>query len=204
MFPKSNILLPARQALAGQSRLATTLGVGITKPSPATPTKYGGVYSVTLIPGDGVGKEITQSVEEIFEHTNVPVEFEKFNVSGETPEDAAIFKRSMDSLRRNKVGLKGILYTPVERSGHTSWNVAMRQQLDIYASLVLCKSVPGFPTRHRDVDFAIIRENTEGEYSGLEHQSSPGVVESLKIMTRHKTERIARFAFDFAIKNNRK
>ncbi|GAA5944210.1 isocitrate dehydrogenase (NAD(+)) IDH1 [Sporobolomyces koalae] len=204
MFPKSNILLPARQALAGQSRLATTLGVGITKPSPATPTKYGGVYSVTLIPGDGVGKEITQSVEEIFEHTNVPVEFEKFNVSGETPEDAAVFKRSMDSLRRNKVGLKGILYTPVERSGHTSWNVAMRQQLDIYASLVLCKSVPGFPTRHRDVDFAIIRENTEGEYSGLEHQSSPGVVESLKIMTRHKTERIARFAFDFAIKNNRK
>jgi isocitrate/isopropylmalate dehydrogenase len=79
----------------------------------------------------------------------------------------------MDSLRRNKVGLKGILYTPVERSGHTSWNVAMRQQLDIYASLVLCKSVPGFPTRHRDVDFAIIRENTEGEYSGLEHQVSP-------------------------------
>ncbi|GAA5887878.1 hypothetical protein JCM16303_007368 [Sporobolomyces ruberrimus] len=204
MFPKSNILLPARQALAGQSRLATTLGVGITRPSPATPTKYGGVYSVTLIPGDGVGREITQSVEEIFEHTNVPVEFEKFNVSGETPEDAAVFKRSMDSLRRNKVGLKGILYTPVERSGHTSWNVAMRQQLDIYASLVLCKSVPGFPTRHRDVDFAIIRENTEGEYSGLEHQSSPGVVESLKIMTRYKSERIARFAFDFAIKNNRK
>lgn len=100
----------------------------------------------------------------------------------------------------------------------------MRQQLDIYASVVLCKSVPGFPTRHKDVDFAIIRENTEGEYSGLEHQvrrphifvslgvcpdrvrmqSSPGVVESLKIMTRHKTERIARFAFDFAIKNGRK
>jgi isocitrate dehydrogenase (NAD+) len=80
----------------------------------------------------------------------------------------------------------------------------MRQQLDIYASVVLCKSVPGVPTRHRDVDFAIIRENTEGEYSGLEHTSSPGVVESLKIMTRAKCERIARFAFDFAIKNNRK
>ncbi|GAA5912852.1 hypothetical protein JCM5296_001035 [Sporobolomyces johnsonii] len=204
MFPKPNLLLPARHALAGQARLATTLGVGISKPSPATPTKYGGVYSVTLIPGDGVGKEITESVEEIFEHTNVPVEFEKYNISGNTPEDAALFKRSMDSLRRNKVGLKGILYTPVERSGHTSWNVAMRQQLDIYASVVLCKSVPGFPTRHRDVDFAIIRENTEGEYSGLEHQSSPGVVESLKIMTRQKSERIARFAFDFAIKNGRK
>ena len=80
----------------------------------------------------------------------------------------------------------------------------MRQQLDIYASVSLCKTVPGFPTRHRDVDFVIIRENTEGEYSGLEHQSFPGVVESLKIMTRAKSERIARFAFDFAIKNKRK
>lgn len=80
----------------------------------------------------------------------------------------------------------------------------MRQQLDIYASVVLCKSLPGFPTRHANVDFAIIRENTEGEYSGLEHQSYPGVVESLKVSTRAKAERIARFAFDFALKNNRK
>jgi isocitrate dehydrogenase (NAD+) len=80
----------------------------------------------------------------------------------------------------------------------------MRQQLDIYASVVLCKSLPGFPTRHSNVDFAIIRENTEGEYSGLEHQSFPGVVESLKVSTRAKAERISRFAFDFALKNNRK
>ena len=80
----------------------------------------------------------------------------------------------------------------------------MRQQLDIYASVVLCKSLPGFPTRHNNVDFAIIRENTEGEYSGLEHQSYPGVVESLKVSTRAKAERIVRFAFDFALKNNRK
>jgi isocitrate/isopropylmalate dehydrogenase len=80
----------------------------------------------------------------------------------------------------------------------------MRQQLDIYASIVVCKSLPGFPTRHSNVDFAIIRENTEGEYSGLEHQSYPGVVESLKVSTRAKAERISRFAFDFALKNNRK
>jgi len=80
----------------------------------------------------------------------------------------------------------------------------MRQQLDIYASVVLCKSVEGVPSRHKNVDFAIIRENTEGEYSGLEHSSFPGVVESLKIMTAYKSERIARFAFDFAVKNNRK
>jgi len=80
----------------------------------------------------------------------------------------------------------------------------MRQQLDIYASVVLCKSLKGFPTRHSNVDFAIIRENTEGEYSGLEHQSYPGVVESLKVSTRYKAERIIRFAFDFALKNDRK
>merc|ERR1712003_591031 len=80
----------------------------------------------------------------------------------------------------------------------------MRQQLDIYASLVICKSLPGYPTRHKDVDFAIIRENTEGEYSGLEHSSYPGVVESLKVSTRAKAERISRFAFDFALKNGRK
>lgn len=98
----------------------------------------------------------------------------------------------------------GILFTPISQSGHISWNVAMRQQLDIYASVVLCKSLPGFATRHDNVDFAIIRENTEGEYSGLEHQSFPGVVESLKVSTRAKAERISRFAFDFALKNNRK
>lgn len=87
---------------------------------------------------------------------------------------------------------------------HNSWNIAMRQSLDIYASVVVCKSLPGLKTRHDNVDFAIIRENTEGEYSGLEHQSYPGVVESLKVSSRPKLERIARFAFDFALKNNRK
>jgi isocitrate dehydrogenase (NAD+) len=98
----------------------------------------------------------------------------------------------------------GILYTPMEAGGHNSWNVAMRQSLDIYASVVVCKSLPGVPTRHQNVDFVIIRENTEGEYAGLEHQSFPGVVENLKVSTRAKADRIARFAFDFALKNNRK
>jgi len=193
-----------KPAFQQQARNATSLGLGLERIAARAPTKYGGVYTCTLIPGDGVGKEITNSVKEIFEHANVPVEFEEFAVSGETDPNETEFKKSMDSLRRNKVGLKGILYTPVERSGHTSWNVAMRQQLDIYASVTLCKSLPGFPTRHNNVDFAIIRENTEGEYSGLEHQAVPGVVESLKIMTKAKSERIARFAFDFAVKNGRK
>jgi len=98
----------------------------------------------------------------------------------------------------------GILHTPVERSGHQSFNVALRQELDIYASTVLIKNIPGYKTRHDNVDLCIIRENTEGEYSGLEHQSVPGVVESLKIITRAKSERIAKFAFSFALANNRK
>lgn len=176
---------------------------------------------MTLIPGDGIGNEITDSVKEIFEYVNAPIEWEQYNVSGVSSSGEELFKQAVESLRRNRVGLKGmwslkccqcsysgraigILFTPISQSGHVSWNVAMRQQLDIYASVVLCKSLPGFPTRHNNVDFAIIRENTEGEYSGLEHQSYPGVVESLKVSTRAKAERISRFAFDFALKNGRK
>lgn len=114
-----------------------------------------------------------------------------------------LFRESIASLKRNKIGLKGILHTPVSRSGHASFNVALRQELDIYASIVLIKNIPGLKTRHQDVDLCIIRENTEGEYSGLEHQSVTGVVESLKIITRAKSERIAKFAFSFALANNR-
>ncbi|EUC66268.1 NAD-dependent isocitrate dehydrogenase subunit 1 [Rhizoctonia solani AG-3 Rhs1AP] len=185
-------------------RPATTLAAYYPKVSRRLPTKYGGVYTVTLIPGDGIGAEITDSVKEIFEHVNAPIEWEQYDVSGLSSAGESLFKEAMESLKRNRVGLKGILYTPIDRSGHNSWNVAMRQQLDIYASVVLCKSIRGFPTRHNNVDFAIIRENTEGEYAGLEHQSYPGVVESLKVTTRNKSERIVRFAFDFALKNNRK
>ena len=175
---------------------------------------------MTLIPGDGIGQEITESVKEIFESVNAPIEWDQYDVSGMSSAGEALFRQAMESLKRNKVGLKGpsliipfttsrnrrtgILFTPISKSGHISWNVAMRQQLDIYASVVLCKSLPGVPTRHSDVDFALIRENTEGEYSGLEHQSYPGVVESLKVSTRAKAERISRFAFDFALRNGRK
>lgn len=171
------------------------------------PTKYGGKYTVTLIPGDGIGAEIVNSVKTIFKADNVPVEWEQVDVTGvesgqKLSED--LFRESIASLKRNKLGLKGILHTPIERSSHQSFNVAMRQELDIYASIVLIKNIPGYKTRHENVDLCIIRENTEGEYSGLEHQSVPGVVESLKIITRIKSERIAKFAFAFALANNRK
>ncbi|KAF9407023.1 isocitrate dehydrogenase (NAD(+)) idh1 [Podila epigama] len=167
-------------------------------------SKLGGRFTVTLIPGDGIGQETSSAVKTIFKAARVPVDWEQFDVSGYTSADDLTFKQSVESLRRNKVGLKGILYTPVSSTGHSSFNVMIRKDLDMYASLVLCKNIPGYPTRHKDVDFAIIRENTEGEYSGLEHQSYPGVVESLKVITRAKSERIARFAFDFALRNDRK
>lgn len=151
------------------------------------------------------------------------MEWEQVDVSGidtgvKHTED--LFREAMASLKRNKIGLKGeycqretlvselmlagILHTPIERSGHQSFNVALRQELDVYASVVLIKNIPGYKTRHDNVDLCIIRENTEGEYSGLEHQSVSGVVESLKIITRAKSERIAKFAFSFALANNRR
>ncbi|KAJ1798781.1 isocitrate dehydrogenase (NAD(+)) idh1, partial [Coemansia sp. RSA 2399] len=167
------------------------------------PKCYGGTYTVTLIPGDGIGQETATSVKAVFEACKVPVQFEQFDLSGFTDEGDNLLQGALASLRRNKVGLKGILYTPI-RKGHSSFNVAMRKELDIYASVAHCKNIPGIDSRHKDVDFVIIRENTEGEYSGLEHQSVPGVVESLKIITRPKTERIARYAFDYALRNNRK
>jgi isocitrate dehydrogenase (NAD+) len=192
----------AAAALRQQSRRYATVQSDIFKPS-----KFGGKYTVTLIPGDGIGAEVAESVKAIFKADNVPVEFEQVDVSGVDTGDKhseELFQESISSLRRNKLGLKGILHTPVERSGHQSFNVALRQELDIYASIVLIKNIPGYKTRHSNVDLCIIRENTEGEYSGLEHQSVSGVVESLKIITRAKSERIAKFAFSFALANNRK
>ncbi|KAI4147501.1 MAG: hypothetical protein LQ340_005524 [Diploschistes diacapsis] len=171
------------------------------------PTRFGGKYTVTLVPGDGIGAEVAESVKTIFKADNVPIEWEQVDVTGMESGDKhteELFRESIASLKRNKIGLKGILHTPIERSGHQSFNVALRQELDIYASIVLIKNIPGYKTRHDNVDLCIIRENTEGEYSGLEHQSVSGVVESLKIITRAKSERIAKFAFSFALANNRK
>ncbi|MCJ1265125.1 isocitrate dehydrogenase (NAD(+)) idh1 [Lobaria immixta] len=187
---------------AGQRRSLATVQSDIFKP-----TKYGGKYTTTLIPGDGIGAEVAESVKTVFKADNVPIEWEQIDVTGVESGDKnseELFRESIASLKRNKLGLKGILHTPVERSGHQSFNVALRQELDIYASIVLIKNIPGYKTRHDNVDLCIIRENTEGEYSGLEHQSVPGVVESLKIITRAKSERIAKFAFSFALANHRK
>ncbi|VEU23808.1 DEKNAAC104838 [Brettanomyces naardenensis] len=186
-------------------RRRATMATAVSESS--LPKKYGGVYTVTLIPGDGIGREITDSVKSIFKAENVPVEWETIEMSGLGESDSVNTQQQIEeavrSLKRNKIGLKGITYTPTDQF-HKSLNVALRKELDIYASLVLIKNIPGVPSKMQDVDFVLVRENTEGEYSGLEHQSVPDVVESLKIMTRYKTERIARFAFDFAKRNDRR
>ncbi|PKS06335.1 hypothetical protein jhhlp_007083 [Lomentospora prolificans] len=184
------------------ARANSTLQVGA-----VNPIKTGGKYTVTLIPGDGIGAEVAESVKTVFKAENAPIQWEEIDITTlETPVERteSMFQECVNSLSRNKIGLKGILHTPISRSGHQSFNVAMRQHLDIYASVSMIKNIPGYKTRHDGVDMCIIRENTEGEYSGLEHQSVPGVVESLKIITRKQSERISRFAFDFAKANQRK
>ncbi|WVZ11342.1 hypothetical protein V8G54_015872 [Vigna mungo] len=132
--------------------------------------------AVTLIPGDGIGPLVTGAVEQVMEAMHAPVYFEKYEVYGDMK---AVPVEVLDSIRKNKVCLKGGLATPMG-GGVNSLNVQLRKELDLYASLVNCFNLPGLPTRHENVDIVVIRENTEGEYSGLEHEVVPGVVESLK------------------------
>ncbi|GMH11348.1 hypothetical protein Nepgr_013189 [Nepenthes gracilis] len=160
----------------------------------------GAPRAVTLIPGDGIGPLVTGAVEQVMEAMHAPVYFEKCEVHGDmkkVPEEV------IESIRKNKVCLKGGLETPVG-GGVSSLNVQLRKELDLYASLVNCFNLPGLPTRHESVDIVVIRENSEGEYSGLEHEVVPGVVESLKVITKFCSERIAKYAFEYSYLNNRK
>ncbi|KAJ4880807.1 Isocitrate dehydrogenase [NAD] regulatory subunit 1 [Raphanus sativus] len=160
----------------------------------------GAPRAVTLIPGDGIGPLVTNAVEQVMEAMHAPVYFEKYDVQGEMSRVPA---EVMESIRKNKVCLKGGLKTPVG-GGVSSLNVQLRKELDLFASLVNCFNLPGLPTRHENVDIVVIRENTEGEYAGLEHEVVPGVVESLKVITKFCSERIAKYAFEYAYLNNRK
>lgn len=137
----------------------------------------GSPRQVTLIPGDGIGPLVTGAVRQVMEAMHAPVFFETYEVHGDM---TTVPMEVIESIRRNKVCLKGGLATPVG-GGVSSLNVQLRKELDLYASLVHCFNLPGLPTRHENVDIVVIRENTEGEYSGLEHEVVPGVVESLKV-----------------------
>jgi len=159
----------------------------------------------TLIPGDGIGPEISDSVMKIFDAAGAPISWEERNVSAMKgpggkwmiPPDAR------DSVIKNKVGLKGPLGTPIA-AGHPSMNLLLRKTFDLYANVRPCKSLDGYKTVYDDVDLVTIRENTEGEYSGIEHVIVDGVVQSIKLITEEASRKVADFAFEFARNNGRK
>ncbi|XP_070540958.1 isocitrate dehydrogenase [NAD] subunit beta, mitochondrial-like [Ptychodera flava] len=162
------------------------------------------VKTVTMIPGDGVGPEMMGCVREVFKHTGVPVDFEEIFVSDVHGQSASL-DDIIDSFKRNSVSLKGPIENPFQDSGELeTLNIKIRRGLDMFANVVKCRSMPGLHTKHSNLDLVVVREQTEGEYSSLEHESVDGVVECLKIITRAKSRRIAKFAFDYATKHGRK
>src|SRR6266566_1655478 len=162
-------------------------------------------HHVTLIPGEGIGPEVSTATRRILEASGVEIAWEE--ISGRAGESAdqgqRVNQAAIDSVRRNRVALKGPMATAIA-GGAPSVNVALRKSLDLYANLRPVKNIPGVKSHFEDVDLIIVRENTEDLYSGLEHEVVPGVVESLKIITEKASTRIARFAFDYARKNRRK
>ncbi|TVU22661.1 hypothetical protein EJB05_32376, partial [Eragrostis curvula] len=167
-------------------------------------TASGETVRATLFPGDGIGPEIAESVKQVFNVAGVPIEWEEHYVGTEVDPRTESFLtwESLESVRRNKVGLKGPMATPIGK-GHRSLNLTLRKELGLYANVRPCNSLPGYKTRYDDVNLVTIRENTEGEYSGLEHQVVRGVVESLKIITRQASLRVAEYAFHYAKANGR-
>jgi isocitrate dehydrogenase (NAD+) len=162
-------------------------------------------HTITLIPGDGIGPEVTEAVVRIFHTAAIDIEWERHDAG------VTAFKRFKQSLpaellvsiKKNKVALKGPVTTPIGE-GMTSVNVGLRKALDLYANLRPVRNIDGVESRFQNVDMIIVRENTEDLYSGLEHEVVPGVVESLKIITEKASTRIARFAFEHARANGRK
>ncbi|KAJ2468668.1 NAD-dependent isocitrate dehydrogenase, partial [Coemansia sp. RSA 2322] len=162
-----------------------------------------GMYEVTLIPGDGIGPEISKSVERIFTAASVPIAWESVDVTPVVRDGKTVIPdEALQSILRTKIALKGPLATPIGK-GHVSLNLTLRRTFNLYANVRPCKSVPGFVTPYSNVDTVLIRENTEGEYSGIEHEVVGGVMQSIKLITRTASERVARFAFAHAIATGR-
>ncbi|AFR92611.1 isocitrate dehydrogenase, NAD-dependent [Cryptococcus neoformans C23] len=162
-----------------------------------------GNYTVTLIPGDGIGPEIANSVKQIFRAAQVPIVWEEVDVTpilkdGKTviPDDA------IKSIKKNTVALKGPLATPIGK-GHVSLNLTLRRTFSLFANVRPCVSIKGYKTPYDNVNTVLIRENTEGEYSGIEHEIVDGVVQSIKLITREASERVARYAFHYASESGR-
>lgn len=162
-------------------------------------------HKVTLIPGDGIGPEVTGATVRILEASGVKIDWETMIAGSEAFEKYRQYipKELIESIERTGVGLKGPVTTPIG-GGFPSINVALRKKFELYANFRPIRNLPALPTRYPSVDLAIVRENTEGEYSGIEHEVVPGVVEALKIITAKASTRIARFAFEYARREKRK
>jgi len=162
-------------------------------------------HKITLIPGDGIGPEVTAATLKVIEAAGLEVEWETINAGADAFEKHGKYlpDELMDSIQRTRVAIKGPITTPIGK-GFSSINVALRKALTLYANFRPIKNLPGVKTRFDNVDIIVVRENTEDLYSGLEHVVVPGVVESLKIITAEASTRIARFAFDYARKHGRK
>jgi isocitrate dehydrogenase (NAD+) len=162
-------------------------------------------HRITLIPGDGIGPEVTRAVVRILEATGVKFEWERFAAGAEAFEihgeyiPAALY----ESIERNRIALKGPVGTPIG-GGFKSINVTLRKKFDLFANFRPIKNLPGLETKFPNIDLIIVRENTEGEYVGIEHEVIPGVVESIKVITEKGSTRIAKFAFEYARKHGRK
>ena len=162
-------------------------------------------HTITLIPGDGIGPEVASSVVRIIEAAGVEITWETHYAGAQALEKFGntLPQELLDSIKRNKVALKGPVTTPIGK-GFTSVNVGLRKTLDLYANLRPVRALPNVPCRYPELDLVVVRENTESLYSGIEHVVVPGVVESLKIITEKASTRIARFAFEYARAESRK
>src|SRR5580693_1327022 len=162
-------------------------------------------HAVTLIPGDGIGPEVTDAVVRILEATGVKFAWEPYAAGAEAFEKQGEYvpKDLYESIERTRLALKGPVTTPIG-GGFTSINVTLRKKFELYVNFRPIKNLPGLETRYPGVDLIIVRENTEGEYVGLEHEVVPGVMTSLKVITEKGSTRIAKFAFEYAAKHGRK
>ncbi|XP_041036708.1 isocitrate dehydrogenase [NAD] subunit gamma, mitochondrial-like [Carcharodon carcharias] len=208
--------LSSRLLPAAWPRPSRPLARGLTA-SPEQPRQrrhpgklYGGRATVTLIPGDGVGPELMLHVERVFRASHAPVDFEEVRVDSGAA-DGRDIGAAIAAVRRNRVALKGNFETAIERlpAHRRSLNVFFRTELDLFASVNRYRSLPGLGPAVATVagpplDIVVIRETTEGEYAHLEHESVPGVVESLKIITRARSVRLAEFAFSYARRHGRR
>ncbi len=162
-------------------------------------------HLVTLIPGDGIGPEITRAVTDILQAAGAPIEWEEQSAGADVleKEGTVLPQRVLDSIAKNAVALKGPITTPIGK-GFRSVNVALRKELDLYACVRPAKTLPGIKSRYSNVDLVIVRENTEDLYAGIERKIDEDTAESIKRITRGASERIARYAFEYAVKNNRR